>query len=106
MIVMPLAAASSAVAREVGTHRTFMPAATSLPTPSVKYLAVEPLPSPSSMPSCTSSSAFSAAALFSSSDHGVSDCFDPRRHALLETEHRVAGHQHRCPRADREGRRL
>src|ERR1700682_6288863 len=103
MIVMPLAAASSAVAREVGTHRTFMPAATSLPTPSVKYLAVEPLPSPSSMPSCTSSSAFSAAALLSSSDNGVSDRLDSCLDALLETKHRVARDQH-C-RAGADGKR-
>ena len=67
MTVIPLAAAISAVAREVGTPGTFMPPATSLPSPSVKYRTVVPLPSPISIPSRTSSSAFSAAARLKSS---------------------------------------
>src|SRR5260370_28743027 len=83
-----------------------MPSATRRPTPSVKYLAVEPLPRPSSIPSCTSSSAFSAAALLSSSDNGLSYGLDARCDALLEAEHRVAGHEHRPARAHRKRRRL
>src|SRR4030081_3689198 len=105
-MVIPFAAASSAVARDVGTPRSFMPLATNRPTPSVKYLAVEPLPSPSSIPSCTSSSAFSAAALLNSSDNGVPDCLDTRCDALFETEHRIARDQHCRARADDKRRAL
>src|ERR1700694_2065142 len=96
-IWIPSSAASSAVARELGTHRSFIPLATRRPTPSVKYFAVDPLPRPSSIPSWTSSRAFSAAARLSASCL-LLNCFANSRDAGgdvgLVSEHRAARHQH------------
>src|SRR5262249_51431282 len=59
--------ASARVASEVGTPTTLRPARTFSPKSSTKCLAVEPVPSPSLMPSCTCSRACAAACRFSSS---------------------------------------
>src|SRR5450759_2237638 len=73
-----------------------MPPATSRPTPLVKYPAVEPLPSPSNMPSRTSSRAFSAAALLcaSCSANGFSNRSNPRGDPLLVAEDGAPRDQH------------
>src|SRR6266550_3457589 len=94
-IGIPCCAASSAVSREVGTPRTFIPSATSRPKPSVKYRAVLPLPRPTSMPSWTSSSALYAAACFSSSVKSFADRLDARGDAALVAVDRVARDQYR-----------
>ena len=68
---MPQSAAWARVAFEVGTPITFIPARTFSPKRSTKCLAVEPVPSPSFMPSRTCSSARAAACRFSAS---ISTC--------------------------------
>ncbi len=60
----PQRTASRRVASEVGTPTTLSPAATRSPSSSTKCLAVEPVPSPSCMPSRTSSRARAAACRF------------------------------------------
>src|SRR4029077_17388382 len=97
--------ASCAVAREVGKPRTFMPSATRRPTPSVKYRVVEPLPRPMSIPSRTSSRAFSATARLNnpwSATH-VPLSFDAARRAPLEAEYGVARDQHARARLHHQG---
>ena len=63
----PQRIASAAVASEVGTPITRNPPATFSPSSSTKCLAVEPVPSPSFMPSVTCSSARAAACRFNAS---------------------------------------
>src|SRR6202790_4649824 len=63
----PQRTASSRVASDVGTPITLSPARTRSPSSSTKCFAVEPVPSPSLMPSRTSSSARAAACRFNSS---------------------------------------
>src|SRR5438270_6231223 len=93
-IGIPSPAASSAVARDVGTPRTFSPPATRRPRPSVKYRAVVPLPSPTSMPSWTSSSALSAATCLYSSVKSFTDRLDSRGHPAFVSVHGVARNEH------------
>src|SRR5690348_16392972 len=104
-IGIPSDAASSAVARDVGTPRSFMPSATSEPTPSVKNRAVEPVPRPTSIPSWTSSTALAAAARFRSSINSVTDRLDPCCHASLVAVDRVAGDQDCGPGGGHQRRR-
>src|SRR5690242_5303513 len=98
-IGIPSDAASSAVDRDDGTPRTFIPSATSRPRPSTKNAAVDPLPRPINMPSETSSSAFSAAARLYSSVNRFTDCVDAGPDAAAMAVHRVAGHEHRRTRS-------
>ena len=66
-IGMPSETAWTCVASEVETQRTSKPAATFAPSRSTKCFAVEPVPRPSRIPGCTSSSARAAARFFRSS---------------------------------------
>src|SRR3989304_1381051 len=69
---IPRRFAASAVAKDVGTPRRSVPPATSRATPSRKCRAVEPVPSPRTMPPFTYFSAASAARRFMSSADGTS----------------------------------
>src|SRR5712692_9238596 len=99
---MPSSAASSAVSRDDGTPRTFMPCATRRPRPSVKNRAVLPLPSPTSIPSWTSSRALAAAAYLSSSVKSFTYRPDAGGHAALVAVDRFARDQRRGPGRDHE----
>src|SRR5579863_10309746 len=61
---MPSFAACARVASDVGTATTSRPPRTRSPNKSTKCAAVEPVPNPSRIPSCTNSSARAAAARF------------------------------------------
>src|SRR6266568_2828365 len=96
-IGMPSPAASSAVSRDDGTPRTFIPSATRRPRPSVKNRAVVPLPRPTSIPSWTSSRAFSAAACFRSSVKSFAYGPDAGGDPALVAVDRITGDQYRRP---------
>ena len=67
VVTMPSDAASSAVASDVATAVIWSPSRTMRPRPSVKYRAVDPVPSASTMPGRTRSRARADAACFSDS---------------------------------------
>src|SRR6266487_3062073 len=69
---IPRAFAASAVASDVGTPFRSAPSRMRRATPSWKYRAVEPVPSPRTMPCLTYARAASAAFRFSSSAEGMS----------------------------------
>ena len=86
---IPHASAWARVASDVGTPMTFMPARTFSPSRSTKCFAVEPVPSPSFMPSRTSSSARAAAWRFNASIFTCRRC--PRKLAPARCSRGPAG---------------
>src|SRR6266571_2796988 len=104
---IPSSFAASAVANEVGTPLRSTPSRTSRATPSRKNRAVEPVPSPRTMPGLTYASAASAAFRFNASLEGMSrppSQFVHELHELVDHEpieflaerlrrlRRIAGH--------------
>src|SRR3984893_14578558 len=85
---MPQRTASARVASDVGTPMTSSPARTRSPRSSTKCFAVEPVPSPSFMPSRTNSRARAAACRFNSS---ISTC-----NRCLRTSCRSRHRRHRA----------